>query len=308
MSPPAKTRAEDYGPSVEEYSGSLWSTLQKPVQQHPDNIALICCQQANDHLSWLSPPGTGNQKAHFEWTYAQLLRAAEALGRSLQHAGLDRASRLVALCPNNAEWTVLLWACAAIGVTFVPLNPGLIGREKEMRHVLGTIRPSGIAVFNEKDVLQLDAKYSDVLDIRLKLHLGPKSESTPINWVNLIDLVENSPVEREGVADTAMHNAYIQSPNDDVAAIILFTSGTTSLPKAVPHTGKSLEAQSRLYWSVRRMQSGSKVVTIGPGVRIETSLLGTRNQLTKVVPHPHRIYGTPDLASRRQSRLCLPAV
>lgn len=55
---------------------------------------------------------------------------------------------LVVFCPNYAEWTVLLWACASIGVTFAPLNPGLIGRTKEVRHVLQTLRPSGVAAID----------------------------------------------------------------------------------------------------------------------------------------------------------------
>ena len=275
MSRTAKHKAEDYGPPIEDYPGTFWSLLRTSAEHYPDHTALICCEQANDHLQWLSPTETDTQQAHFRWTYTQLLRAAKTLGQSLQKAGIERASRLVVLCPNNAEWAVLLWACASIGVTFVPLNAGLVGRTKEMRHVLETIQPSGIAVFNEKDLVQLEEQYSDMLNTRLKLHLDQNSMSLPTNWVNLIDLVGSTHLQAEGVGSASIHDTHGAPSVDDNAAVILFTSGTTSLPKAVPHTGKSLEAQSRSYWSARRIQAGSKVVPIGPGVRAEMQPLGS---------------------------------
>jgi acyl-CoA synthetase (AMP-forming)/AMP-acid ligase II len=302
MNTSARLKAEDHGPPTEDYSGSLWSLLHHSAQQYPHNTALICCQQSNDHLHWLSlsEDDYWETKTNLEWTYAHLLRAAETLGRSLQQAGLERASKLVVVCPNNAEWTILLWACASVGVTLVPLNPGLLGRVKEMEHVLETVRPNGIAAFDGSDIRKLVEKYSNLLDVRLKLFLGPKQEALSNDWVGLFDLVKNSSSQLGEIADDSMLelNTQRDSPSHDTAAIILFTSGTTSLPKAVPYTGKSLEAQSRPYWSLRRIHPESKVMPIGPGVRFASQTLAFHDKLIKVVPHPHRLDRSHELASK----------
>jgi acyl-coenzyme A synthetase/AMP-(fatty) acid ligase len=258
---PTSIKAEDHGPPVQDYTGSLWDLLRRSAEQHRQNTALACCKQAAGHLSFLVPQDLlGTQStSHLEWTYVQLLKAAETLGLSLSAAGLEPGSTLVVFCPNNADWTLLLWACASVGVTFAPLNPGFIDRYKEMRHVLGTLQPSGIAVFDQGDALKLGEKYSDLLDIKLKLVLNTEPDTAPTGWVTFSDIANNTTTRDEIEASTTRH---------DNPALILFTSGTTSMPKACPHTGKSLEAQSRPYWETRRIGPSSRVLPIGPGVSL----------------------------------------
>ena len=260
MAPPS-IKAEDHGPPAQDYTGTLWDLLRESAEQHHGNIALTCCQQAADHLSLLVPQDSLSTQStsHLEWTYAQMLKASETLGLALKTAGLEPDSILVVFCPNNAEWTLLLWACASIGVTFAPLNPGFLDRSKEMRHVLETLQPSGIAALDRGDALKLGEKYSDLLDIRLKLVLSTEPSAAPEGWVAFSDIVNNSSTQNDTETSTA--------PHDD-PELILFTSGTTSMPKACPHTGKGLEAQSRPYWETRRIGPSSKVLPIGPGVSL----------------------------------------
>jgi acyl-coenzyme A synthetase/AMP-(fatty) acid ligase len=258
---PTSIKAEDHGPPTQDYTGSLWDLLRKSAEQHRQNTALACCKQAAGHLSFLVPQDSVGTRStsHLEWTYTQLLKASETLGLSLKAAGLVPGSTLVVFCPNNAEWTLLLWACASIGVTFAPLNPGFIDRYKEMRHVLETLQPAGIAVFDQGDALKLGEKYPELLDTRLKLVLSTEPEAAPTGWLTLPDIVNNSSTQN-GIETS-------NTPRD-TPELILFTSGTTSMPKACPHTGKSLEAQSRPYWETRRIGPSSRVLPIGPGVSL----------------------------------------
>jgi len=202
------------------------------------------------------PPGT-QSSSHLQWTYGQLLEASEALGISLRSAGLEPGSTLVVFCPNYTEWTLLLWACASIGVTFAPLNPGFIDRSKEMRHVLETPQPSGIATLDQGDALKLGEKYSDIINVQMKLVLSTDPGDAPEGWLSLTDIMNNAPARQDVESSTSSH---------DNPELLLFTSGTTSMPKACPHTGKSLEAQSRPYWETRRIDPSSKALPIGLGV------------------------------------------
>ena len=258
---PTLIKAEDHGPPAQDYTGLLWDLLRKSAEQHYQNTALTCCKQAANHLSLLVPQDSQSARStsHLEWTYAQLLKASETLGLSLRRAGLEPGSTLVVFCPNNAEWTLLLWACASIGVTFAPLNTGFIDRSKEMRHVLETLQPAGIATLDQGDALKLGEKYPDLLDIQLKLVLSTEPSTAPDGWVTLSDLVNNT---------STQNNIATSNTSHDNPELILFTSGTTSMPKACPHTGTSLEAQSRPYWETRRIGPSSRVLPIGPGVSL----------------------------------------
>ena len=241
---------------------SLWDLLQTSARNRPDQTAFHSCQQSPNHLSHLLPEARDdNEFDHLRWTYAQLLHAARTLGTSLQNVGLEPGSKFAVLCPNTVEWAVLFWACASMGVIFVPLNSRLIERPTELRHVFENLQPNAIAVLDPKCIPILEKECGHVLNIpgfKIKLSMGSAADSVAEGWQGL----QNLPVHTD-------HIYHSNSALDD-PSVILLTSGTTSLPKLCPLTSGNIISQTEAFWTMRHLRPSSKLVAFGPGFHIQT--------------------------------------
>ena len=260
MSPVTSTLSLKLG--ERETFGSLWDLLQSSARNNLTQTAFHSCQQSSYHLVHLLPEHKNDRQSdHLQWTYSQLLHAAETLGASLQDSGLEPGSKFAVFCPNTVEWAVLFWACASIGVIFAPLNSRLTERPRELCHVLENLQPDAIAVFDPKCIPVLEKECRNIINAQnsvFKLFLGSPATSIVDDWQKLHDLPNSS--------DNVSHSkSTLEDPS-----VILLTSGTTSLPKLCPLSSKNIISQSDGFWTMRRLQPSSKLVAFGPGFHIQT--------------------------------------
>jgi acyl-CoA synthetase (AMP-forming)/AMP-acid ligase II len=148
--------------------------------------------------------------------YEQINRRANAFTRSLFDMGLKKGDHVAVLLYNCVEYKELLFALPKAGFIIVPLNYRLVGRELE--YILSD---------SEACALIYDAELNDTVEeIRPGLELvkhyvvvdrmgGSKAEA--FNYEKLIQ---------------SSSDAEISVPvNESDTAFILYTSGTTGLPK-----------------------------------------------------------------------------
>ena len=57
------------------------------------------------------------------WNYYEFGERVRNLAKSMMHAGLEKGDRLGLWSPNYAEWTLVQFATAEIGVILVNINP-----------------------------------------------------------------------------------------------------------------------------------------------------------------------------------------
>ena len=63
------------------------------------------------------------------YTWAELHAEVERVARGLLAMGIERGDRVGIWAPNRAEWTLIQYATAKIGVVLVNLNPSYRGHE-----------------------------------------------------------------------------------------------------------------------------------------------------------------------------------
>src|SRR6478609_10074420 len=68
------------------------------------------------------------------WNYYEFGERVRDLAKSLMHAGLEKGDRLGLWSPNCAEWIVVQYATAEIGVILVNINPAY--RTHELAYAL----------------------------------------------------------------------------------------------------------------------------------------------------------------------------
>ncbi|WP_033401996.1 AMP-binding protein, partial [Actinopolyspora mortivallis] len=150
------------------------------------------------------------------WTYREFVAEVDSLACGLLRAGLTRGDRLGIWAPNRAEWTLVQYATARIGVILVTVNPSY--RAHELEYVL-----------NQAGVRMLVAaegfKSSDYVD----MVEGVRPRCPELEWVVFLGgdgwrelFVESDPVELARVEAGL-------SADDPIN--IQYTSGTTGFPK-----------------------------------------------------------------------------
>ncbi|MFC5995488.1 AMP-binding protein [Pseudonocardia hispaniensis] len=153
------------------------------------------------------------------WTYGQLREELDTLALGLLAAGLSKGDRLGIWAPNMAEWTLVQYATAKIGVILVNINPAY--RTHELEYVLNQ---AGISVL----VAARSFKTSDYAAMIEQVR--PRCEQ--LRQVVLIGSPEWDALVAAGRDGDRAELARLQaqlSPDDPIN--IQYTSGTTGFPK-----------------------------------------------------------------------------
>jgi fatty-acyl-CoA synthase len=155
---------------------------------------------------------------HFEgrtWSYAALNRWVQQLAAGMQHGlGLGRGDRVAFYGKNSDTEVALFFACARLGLIFVPLNWRLV--PAELNYIVGNADAK--ILFHSGEYEAEAAEVLDGLDARP---------------VNTDDRLEHLIAATEG--QTAATDAALTDPY-----LIVYTSGTTGRPKGAVLTQEAI--------------------------------------------------------------------
>jgi len=168
-------------------------------------------------------------------TYAQLFEEARTFGAALAASGIEPGDRVGIWGPNSVEWVVALLGLAQAGAVLVPVNTRFKGREAADLLGRGGVRALvTVTDFLGTDYLALlrDARsVLPALDTVIVTH-GPVPDDGE-SWEGFM--------ERAGPTHRAEVDRRSSSLGPDDPSDILFTSGTTGVPKGVVMThGRTL--------------------------------------------------------------------
>jgi len=177
------------------------------------------------------------------WTYAEFLATAERAARAL--LGRFSPGEPVAVwSANSPRWLMIEFAAGLAGLVLVPVNPAY--QAEELAHVLGHSRARGIFVADRY-------RAGDLPEI-------------------LASVRDRLPELREVIA-LADWDAFLASADDGVElpevdpaspAQVLYTSGTTGLPKGAVLTHRGLTNNARLAWAAAGLRAGEAGVNPMP--------------------------------------------
>ena len=187
--------------SVPLFRETIGANLERTVQRFGDREALVSCSQ------------------DVRFTYTQLAAAVDELARGLLAAGIARGDRVGIWSPNCAEWVLVQYATAKIGVILVNINPAY--RTSELEYAL---RQSGCRMLISAPAFKTSDYRAMVAQVRPDL---PELEQVVFldtdDWAQLLAGGERvAPRELDALAAQL-------GPEDPIN--IQYTSGTTGFPK-----------------------------------------------------------------------------
>jgi len=231
---------------------NIAEALTRQARSQPDAVALI-----------LPTRRTDGRWADRRYTYRQLDDLTDRLAAGLQAQGYAPGTRVAFMVPPSLEFFALFFALFKAGLVPVLIDPG-IGL-KPLKACLGEARPEAFIGITRAQLARMLLGWGRG-SIRRTLTVGPRPFGRGLRYKDLL-----------GGNATDFRPPEVRS--NDMAAI-LFTSGSTGIPKGVVYRHRHFVAQVRLMREAFGMRPGEVDLPTFPPFALFDPALG----MTTVVP------------------------
>ena len=188
------------------------------------------------------------------WTYAELNSDVNRVASTLLARGYHRGDALALASGNSAEFLIVYFACAKLGLVCVPMNLGW--RADEIAYVLDHSEARGIVVETQLLALVSPAveKVPAVADVFVAPGLHAEYEPSLLDrsWHTFDDLLAGAPAEPEVFVGERDAISY------------LYTSGTTSFPKGVVGSHVAIYVESLMVAAETGLNRDDRVAALMP--------------------------------------------
>lgn len=197
-------------------SGNIAAHLPRMAAEHPNNLA----------VSVQLPGGLAGKHKYVSWTLKELDDQSDRIAHGLDRIGINRGVRTVLMVKPGLEFFALTFALFKVGAVPVLVDPGM--GIKNLKTCLAEAEPAAFIGIPKAHVARQllgwgKATVKTLVSVGPKLFLGGYT----LDGIRLKESRPFAPV----------------APAPDEMAAILFTSGSTGVPKGAVYTHENFNAQ-----------------------------------------------------------------
>ena len=213
-------------------------------------------------------------------SYGELDTTTHAMAATFVEAGVSKGTRVGLIMPNGARWVQIAVALTRIGAVLVPLSTLLAARE-----LVAQLRVASVQFLVAVEEFRGHRYLDD-----LQSELGLRAELPALRQVWTIDQLDRATA---GAAATRIVDAVTETVTAADTLVIMFTSGSSGLPKGVIHShgnalgavqsglaARCIDADTRLYLPMPFFWVG------GFGSGVLSALLAGATLVTEEIPQP----------------------
>lgn len=233
--------------------GCMYNILKEAATKHPDSIALVCPRYPSDLYTFSNQSDDSKSQPYLRWTYRHLQQVSHAVAAGLYQKGI-RPGMTIAIFPVvGAEFQIIARAAWELRCTLASIDPASISNPNELQHMLKCSNPSVVLAPTTELAEKLDKNAENTLHEHvLNFVTSHQQTSCPNGWSPFQELFSFGQ-EHQDLDFSQIEHELV----DEI--LVIFTSGTTSLPKGCVHTNTSMSAsclakkdlgQTADYWPV----------------------------------------------------------
>jgi feruloyl-CoA synthase len=223
--------------------GTVLMRSRLPLDPYPAHVPGLLRRWGVDapERTWLAQR-RGPDRAWRRLSYGEALAAVDALSQALIDLGLGPDRPVMILSGNSLEHALLTLAAQQVGAPAAPVSPAysLVSEDHaKLRHVFSLVEPGLVFVQDgppfDRALAALDLRGTTVLHVD-----RPPSAVASVPWSELVATMPGAAVA-----------ARLATIGPDTVGKLLFTSGSTGMPKAVPNTQRMMCANLAMYLQCR---------------------------------------------------------
>jgi fatty-acyl-CoA synthase len=195
-------------------------------------------------------------------SYAELGRQSRRLARGLVGAGVVKGARVAVLLGNGLEWAQACFAVGLVGGVLVPVNT--FATAAELDHVL---RHGDASLLLLQPTLEKHRYEQELYERHPELAGEPGRLRCPalpqLRRVVSLDAWDDLYALGEDVSEELLDALAVEvSPSDE--GLVIYTSGTTALPKGVLHTQRAPVIQSWRFAELMALEPDDRILSAQP--------------------------------------------